>query len=228
MHVTSCDIDKYLGVVEERARSRQTGTGWMMKSLATMESSLSKDARQRKLTSAMLASQKQGQPIHRWANIEKAEAESWEQGYRTIGQFMSTDLFTVSPDDLVDLAASVMDWRHIRHVPVEDQDGRLVGLVTHRGVLRILSKRANNDDSPTTVREVMVPNPVTVTPDTSSLDAIEIMRSNRVGCLPVVEGDQLVGIVTSYDFLEASAKLFQQHLAAPAEELKSRARAQGA
>jgi CBS domain-containing protein len=74
----------------------------------------------------------------------------------------------------------------------------------------------------------MVPNPVTVTPDTSSLDAIEIMRSNRVGCLPVVEGDQLVGIVTSYDFLEASAKLFQQHLAAPAEELKSRARAQGA
>jgi CBS domain-containing protein len=101
-------------------------------------------------------------------------------------------------------------------------------LVTHRGVLRILSKRANNDDSPTTVREVMVPNPVTVTPDTSSLDAIEIMRSNRVGCLPVVEGDQLVGIVTSYDFLEASAKLFQQHLAAPAEELKSRARAQGA
>ena len=228
MHVTSCDIDKYLGIVEERTRSRQTGTGWMMKSLATMESSLSKDARQRKLTSAMLASQKQGQPIHRWANIEKAEAEGWEQGYRTIGQFMSTDLFTVSPDDLVDLAASVMDWRHIRHVPVEDQDGRLVGLVTHRGVLRILSKRANSDDSPTTVQEVMVPNPMTVTPDTSSLDAIEIMRSNRVGCLPVVEGDQLVGIVTSYDFLEASAKLFQQHLAAPAKELKSRASAQGA
>ena len=228
MHVTSCDIDKYLGIVEERTRSRQTGTGWMMKSLATMESSLSKDARQRKLTSAMLASQKQGQPIHLWANIEKAEAEGWEQGYRTIGQFMSTDLFTVSPDDLVDLAASVMDWRHIRHVPVEDQDGRLVGLVTHRGVLRILSKRANSDDSPTTVREVMVPNPMTVTPDTSSLDAIEIMRSNRVGCLPVVEGDQLVGIVTSYDFLEASAKLFQQHLAAPAKELKSRASAQGA
>ena len=142
---------------------------------------------------------------------------------------MSTDLFTVSPDDLVDLAASVMDWRHIRHVPVEDQDGRLVGLVTHRGVLRIMctGNRANSDDSSMTVRDVMVHNPVTVSPDTSSLEAIEVMRSNRVGCLPVVEGDQLVGIVTSYDFLEASAKLFQQHLAAPAEKPKSRARAQG-
>ena len=228
MQVATGDVNKCLGIVEERARSRQTGARWIMKSLAAMESSLSKDARQRKLTSAMLASQKTGQPIHHWTTIEKPEPDEWEQGYRTVGQFMSTDLFTVSPDDLVDLAASVMDWRHIRHVPVEDQDGRLVGLVTHRGVLRILSNRANSDDSPTTVREVMVLNPVTVSPGTSSLEAIEIMRGNRVGCLPVVEGDQLVGIVTSYDFLEASARLFQQHLATPAEEVKSRARVQGA
>jgi CBS domain-containing protein/gamma-glutamyl:cysteine ligase YbdK (ATP-grasp superfamily) len=227
--VSSGDVDKYLRIVEERARSRQTGAGWIMKSLTAMQSSISKDARQRKLTSAMLANQKTGQPVHRWTKIKKTETEGWEQGYRTVGQFMSTDLFTVSPDDLVDLAASVMDWRHIRHVPVEDQDGRLVGLVTHRGVLRIMctGNRANGDDSSMTVRDVMVHNPVTISPDTSSLEAIEIMRSNRVGCLPVVEGDQLVGIVTSYDFLEASAKLFQQHLAAPEEKPKSRARAQG-
>ena len=62
----------------------------------------------------------------------------------------------------------------------------------------------------------MVVNPVTVSPSTSSLEAIEIMRSHRVGCLPVVEGDQLVGIVTSYDFLEASARLFKQHMSASA------------
>jgi acetoin utilization protein AcuB len=62
----------------------------------------------------------------------------------------------------------------------------------------------------------MVVDPVTVSPSTSSLEAIEIMRSHRVGCLPVVEGDQLVGIVTSYDFLEASARLFKQHMSASA------------
>jgi CBS domain-containing protein len=39
-----------------------------------------------------------------------------------------------------------------------------------------------------------------------------MMRLNRVGCLPVVQGDQLVGIVTSYDFLDASARLFKEHL----------------
>jgi CBS domain-containing protein len=106
---------------------------------------------------------------------------------------------------------------HIRHVPVEDGEGRLVGLVTNRGVLRMISSghRAGRTD-PITVRDVMVVDPVTVTPSTSSLEAIDIMRRHRVGCLPVIEGDQLVGIVTSYDFLEASARLFKQHLTANA------------
>src|SRR5215213_9085646 len=211
-HVASEDIDKYLGIVEERARGGQTGARWIMKSLSAIGSSASKDATQRRLTSEILANQKQSEPIHRWPVIEKSDSDEWEHGYRTVRQFMSTDLFTVSPDDLIDLAASVMDWRHIRHVPVEDREGRLVGLITHRGLLRMMINRANSNTTLTTVREIMVTDPVTVSPSMSSLEAMEIMRNNRVGCLPVVEGDQLVGIITSYDFLEATAKLFRQHL----------------
>jgi CBS domain-containing protein len=75
----------------------------------------------------------------------------------------------------------------------------------------------------TTVREIMVPDPVTVSPSTSSLEAMELMRNNRVGCLPVVEGDQLVGIITSYDFLEATAKLFHQHLTTETPKTRSTA-----
>jgi CBS domain-containing protein/gamma-glutamyl:cysteine ligase YbdK (ATP-grasp superfamily) len=218
--VASEDIDKYLGIIEERARGGQTGARWIMKSLAAIGSPASKDATQRRLTSEILANQKQSQPIHRWPVIEKLDAHEWEHGYRTVGQFMSTDLFTASPDDLIDLAASVMDWRHIRHVPVEDQEGRLVGLITHRGLLRMMI----NNSKLTTVREIMVPDPVTVSPSTSSLEAMELMRNHRVGCLPVVEGDQLVGIITSYDFLDAAARLFHQHLSVP-EPLKIRSSA---
>jgi len=68
----------------------------------------------------------------------------------------------------------------------------------------------------------MVPNPVTVSPSTPTLEAIKIMREKRIGCLLVVEAGQLVGIVTSYDFLDASAVLFQQHLAAVSEPVKTR------
>lgn len=210
--VAAEDVDKYLGIIEERARTAQTGARWIKKSLSAIGGSASKDVVQRRLTAEILANQKQGEPIHRWPVMEKVDADDWEHGYRTVGQFMSTDLFTVGPDDLIDLAASVMDWRHIRHVPVEDREGRLVGLITHRGLLRMMLTSANSSTKLTTVQEIMVPNPVTVRPSTSSLEAMNIMRTQRVGCLPVVEGDQLVGIITSYDFLEATAKLFEQHL----------------
>ena len=216
-HVASADIDKYLGIIEARAQSRQTGARWMINSLSGIDNSVSRDSRQRRLTSEILANQTLGEPIHKWPLIEKAEGDQWEDSYRTIGQFMSTDLFTVNPDDLIDFAASVMDWRHIRHVPVEDGGGRLVGLVTHRGVLRMISSGNRvAKPEPVTVRDVMVVDPVTVSPSTSSLEAMEIMQRHRIGCLPVVEGDQLVGIVTSYDFLEASARLFKKHLTAGA------------
>jgi CBS domain-containing protein len=212
-HVLQEDIDKYLGIIEERTRTRKTGSRWILKSFRKMSDTISGDVRRRRLTSAMLDCQKQGKPVHLWPEVETTGATGWEQGYRTVSQFMSTDLFTVHPDDLVDLAASVMDWRHIRHVPVEDREGRLVGLVTHRALLRHLTSGARKDERvPVIVREIMIDNPVTVPPSTSSLDALEIMRSHRIGCLPVVENEQLVGIVTSYDFLEASAHLFQQHL----------------
>jgi CBS domain-containing protein len=206
------DIEKYLGIIEERTRSAQTGARWIIKSLGTMPDNMSKDVRQRKLTSTMLDLQKQGTPVHEWPLIEATATEDWAQSYRTVGQFMSTDLFTVRPDDLIDLAASVMDWRHVRHVPVEDEAGRLLGLVTHRGLLRMLNNGICTRTTPVTVREIMIANPVSISPTTSSLEAIEVMRQNRIGCLPVVEADQLVGIVTSYDFLEASAALFKQHL----------------
>ena len=216
-NVDAEDIRKYLNIIEERTRSGQTGARWQKKSLATMPEATSKDVRQRKLTATMLEFQQQGDPVHEWPLIETTGTEDWEQGYRTVGQFMSTDLFTVRPDDLIDLAASVMDWRHVRHVPVEDEAGQLVGLVTHRSLLRMLSGRisgraAVEARAPVTVSEIMVKDPISVSPSTSSLEAMDIMRRHRIGCLPVVEGDQLVGIVTSYDFLEASAALFKQHL----------------
>jgi acetoin utilization protein AcuB len=73
----------------------------------------------------------------------------------------------------------------------------------------------------------MKENPTSVSSTTPTLEAIEIMRKSRIGCLPVVDGNQLVGIVTSYDFLTATAGLFKLHLAQSASpsarELKTHA-----
>lgn len=218
--VDSSDIDKYLGVLEERVRSGQTGAQWMLDSLVSVKRHMGhepNDMRTRILTSTILARQKENKPVHEWKLAEAGELTDWGQSYQTVGQFMSTDLFTLRPTDLVDLAASLMDWRHIRHVPVEDEKGHLVGLVTHRGLLRLLSRGSIAPDGTSMiVREIMKPNPTTVTSTTLTLEAIELMRRSGIGCLPVVDDNRLVGIVTSYDFLTATASLFKQHLAASA------------
>jgi CBS domain-containing protein len=132
---------------------------------------------------------------------------------------MATDVFTVRPDDLVDLAASVMTWRHIRHVPVEDNEGHLVGLVSHRALLKLLTHGAPENKTTVSVRDIMTAAPVTVSSTTPTLEALEIMRSKRVGCLPIVDGGRLVGIVTSFDFLDASARLFKEQLTTQSEPL---------
>src|ERR1044071_1599178 len=162
----------------------------------------------------MFRRQQSGEPVHRWPLVEGSRADDWHESYRTVGQFMSTDLFTVGPEDLVDLAASVMDWQHVRHVPVEDEEGHLVGLLSHRDLLKLFSRRGAGAacDTAVTVREIMKPNPVTVGPQTPTLEAIGLMRARGVGCLPVVERGQLVGIVTAHDFLAASARLFEERL----------------
>ncbi len=211
--VDASDIDTYLGVIEERVQSGQTGAHWMLKSLSATEHTGPKDMHYRTLTATMLQRQMEAKPVHTWPINEATENEDWRQSYQTVGQFMATDLFTLRPDDLVDLAASVMDWRHIRHVPVEDEQGTLVGLVTHRALLRLLSRGTpTQKTNPLTVREIMKTDPVTVSSTTPTLEAMELMRRNKLGCLPIVDDGQLVGIVTSYDFLAASERLFKEHL----------------
>ena len=209
------DVDTYLGVIEERVRSGQTGAQWARRSLSAMGEQGTRDIRLRTLTAFMLARQHTGAPAHCWPVVEIDEMEEWRRSYQTVGQFMSTDLFTVRPDDLVDLAANVMDWRHVRHVPVEDDAGQLVGIVSHRDLLRLLARGLPADGAePMSVSSVMRQNPLTVPPQTPTLEAINLMRANKVGCLPVVEAGRLVGIITAYDFLVASANLFEKYLTA--------------
>ncbi|MEL6908563.1 MAG: CBS domain-containing protein, partial [Planctomycetota bacterium] len=132
-----------------------------------------------------------------------------------VAQIMSRDLFTLHPEDVVDLAASLMDWEHVHHVPVEDDDGKLVGLMTQRIFLRLIAKRSGRragESKPLAVGEVMVKEPVTIGPRATTLEAIELMRDQKVGCLPVVEEGRLVGIVTEHDFVDAAAKLLEERL----------------
>ncbi|HZT59214.1 MAG TPA: glutamate-cysteine ligase family protein [Pyrinomonadaceae bacterium] len=206
--VAEADIERYLGTLEGRVRSGQTGAQWMLQSLEAMGGEGTSDLRQRKLSAAILERQQGGEPVHRWAVIKAYGSEGWRQSRHTVGHLMSTDLFTVRPDDLVEMVARVMEWRDVRHVPVEDEEGRLVGIVSHRRLLHMLADRLPGvTEELVAVRQIMNPDPVSVAPTTPVAEAVELMRRRRIGSLPVVEDGRLVGIVTVYDFLESSARL---------------------
>lgn len=203
--------DRYLGTIEERVRREQNGASWMLGSLNALGTRGTREQRQHALTAALLAQQQTDKPVHEWPLAELEETQDWRHNFQTVGQFMSTDLFTVRPDDLLDLVACVMDWRHVRHVPVEDDEGRLLGVVSYRDLLHWLAQgQANNGVK--TVREIMKPNPLTVAPQSSTLEALATMRHANIGCLPVVEQDKLVGIVTAYDFLSLASDLIEAQL----------------
>jgi CBS domain-containing protein len=219
-NIATEDISRYLDVIEARVQHDQNGALWMLRSLGAMNEQGTREQRYQALAADTLAQQKTNTPVHQWTLATMAHTAgtpNWSQNFQTVGQFMSTDLFTVRPDDLVDLVACMMDWKHVRHVPVEDDAGHLMGLVSHRDLLHLMAQgSAKQSNDPVAVKEIMTRNPMTVTPQTSTLTAIELMRQHHVGCLPVLEQERLVGIVTAYDFLTLSAELIEAHLKASA------------
>lgn len=208
-NIDPADIERYLGVIERRVSARQTGARWQLQSLEKMTGQGSQHECLRALVKGMVEHQVSGKPVAEWPLAEFCSAQDWRESYRTVGQFMATDLFTVRPDDIVDFAASLMEWRYIRHVPVEDDAGRLLGLVSHRQLLRLIARGLDRDVSSVMVRDIMRPDPISVSPETTTVEAIRIMRENRLSCLPVTSGGKLVGLVTEYDLIVVASRLLE-------------------
>lgn len=210
--IAPADIRRFLGIIDARVHAGMNGARWQLDSLQQMEGRGKLDERLRALTAAAVAQQADGKPIHEWDVAGFSAFQDWRESYRTVGQFMSTDLFTVRPDDIPDFAASLMDWKHLRHVPVEDDSGRLAGLISHRDLLRVIARGQRGEQEQISVRDLMKTDPVTVTPETPTTDAIRLMRDERLGCLPVVRDGHLVGLVTERDLVEVAGRLLESQL----------------
>ena len=131
-----------------------------------------------------------------------------------VRSIMSAPAITIRSDEGMLTATRLMKERKIKHLPVVNNQGELIGVVTDRDL-----KRASASDATTLeihellyllhqvkVNTVMTAKPMTATPELSASEAANLMVRNRIGCLPVVEGKTLVGIVTKDDLLRLLAK----------------------
>ena len=139
------------------------------------------------------------------------DSDALVNGEPTVKDLMTSNVFTLYEDDNLRILKELMNWRNIRHVPVIDQDNRLVGLMTHRDFLKIaLSKLSEISDSDADqvyedipIGQVMTRDVIVIDADTPLSEAAEVLTSSKFGCLPVVNEDKLLGIITEADFVRA-------------------------
>lgn len=205
LNVPKEDIERYLGIVEARVSTGQTGARWALKSIQSLNDTGTRQHILQRLTLAMVENQESGLPVHEWKVSSPADThfEMPHTPVSSIRQIMSTDLFTIHPEEALDRAISVMEWHGIRHMPVETRDGDFVGVVSMAALPPLLI-RSRVDDTPLPVSAAMEPPPPTVHPDTGIDDALSLLLASQGHCLLVSAGDQLIGIVTERDFLNAA------------------------
>lgn len=161
-------------------------------------------------------------PVHPGREREELEAMTWPESLR-VADCMTRGVATIHADALARGAAEMMRTRRIRHLPVLDREGGLVGIVTDRDLRQVLFDplmQARVGDlaealKTVKVRDVMSWAVLTVRPDTPLRDAARLMHSKKVGALPVVARGRVVGLLSEVDVLRTFAQALGQGFARP-------------
>ena len=133
---------------------------------------------------------------------------------RTVRDLMTPHVMTLERNETLRTADDVMRLGRIRHLPIVDDDGTLAGIVSqrdlfHSGLVKALGygthARGQALDS-LVVKEAMKTDVVTTTPDTDLREAAKLMLERKIGCLVVLEGERIAGILTESDFVRSVAE----------------------
>ncbi len=203
------DIDKYLGVIEERAKRHMNGSRWILQTYTKFQQETHKDESLTSLTAAIYHNQKQSKPAHEWPLPELHEFYQYDASKLLVEEFMTTDIFTLHQEDLLEFASTLMDWSDNESMPVEDQKGNLVGLISSKQILKQFAQKGKTKED-MTVGDVMEKNPHTVTQQMHIIEVIKMMKDHNLKTLPVVKGQELIGVVSEQNFVTLSKRFIQR------------------
>ncbi|WP_162341053.1 CBS domain-containing protein [Cyclobacterium salsum] len=205
--ISQAEASKYLEVIRKRVKTGQTGSSWMIKSYRKIKKLMSRDEAMVTLTGAIQQRRKSDLPVSEWKAASPAELKTIPIQYDWIGNIMTTNLITVQEDDLVALVKKIMSWKNIHHIPVENKEGKLTGLIT----ASTLKKKGEVENELEIAKNIMISDLVTVGPHTDIKYAMLLMVNKKISCLPVVDGDQLIGLVTDKDAQSIWDKLYEKN-----------------
>jgi CBS domain-containing protein/gamma-glutamylcysteine synthetase len=209
--VNEADINKYLNIIEERAKAHNNGARWQLRAYTKLIKETSRDEALSCLTASIIKNQEQEIPVHKWALPDLTDLDIYDPSTMLVEEFMYTDVFTTHRNDIVQLVSDMMNWKGIHYAPVENKKGEIVGLVTSQLILKYFNSiKKQKKKEYTLVEEIMIEDPITTAPESTIVEAMEIMKKYKIGCLPVVKEKELVGIITEMDFIQISNRLIER------------------
>jgi CBS domain-containing protein len=191
------DIKRCLEIIDHRTNGH-SGSEWMVKNYRNLRKKMSQDDALLSITKSIHDHQHTSKPVHEWPMLVKNPKIHGRA--HLVSHIMSTQLFVVNENDLAELATSIMLWKGVHHVPVENDQRIVVGLLTWTHMKRFRD-REGVDNIDKTVSDIMTKKITTTKPNTEIKDAIAIMKKNEFGCLPVLHDHHLVGIITIQDVI---------------------------
>lgn len=200
--IDSKDTDRYLDIISSRVEKHMTGARWQLKSYTQLKSGTEKELAQTILTSAIRQNQATNQPVHTWSLPKLNDFKLNNMIAYTVSEAMITDVFTVRQEDVIEMVAEMMIWKHIKQVPVENAKGRIVGMVSYKQIIEAFLRQKHEGEGTITVRQIMEKKPIIIGEETPIRKAIELMITNRSEALIVANEDkELLGILSDLEIM---------------------------
>jgi len=188
------DIDKYLSIIQKRVKSRN-GAEWIIDSNRSLLKSKKGNEANQVLTANLYLNQEKDIPVSEW-EVLPSDASTTFNIEKHVMHVMNTSIISVEKNDPVELVVNIMKWKNIHHMPVVKGDKELIGLLTWSDVKKYIDQPKEIKLS---VKEIMKTKLITITQNKKVDEARQLMAKNNINCLPVINGNKIVGIVTSND-----------------------------
>jgi CBS domain-containing protein/gamma-glutamylcysteine synthetase len=186
------EINVFIDIVRQRVKKNKTGSEWMSKNYNRLKKHFTKRRTAYFLTQQMLRYQKKDVPIYQWRNISINKKPCSIDDF-IVSDVMTSELIVVHENDPILIIKHLMQWNNLKEILVENNDHKLVGIVTLQQ-LNLVTSSAHQSKS---VKDIMQTDVKTINPDVELIKAEEMMKKYKILALPVISDDKLVGIVTS-------------------------------
>lgn len=127
-----------------------------------------------------------------------------------INEFMTSNPYTLSESDSLEDARKLMTEKHIRHIPITDDENHVRGLVTQRDVLEATDPGSRHQQQLIKLADIMIKDVSVIHESDSIRQAAIFLQNHKYGCLPVVANNALVGIITDSDYIDIAINLLEQ------------------